>query len=66
MNVLHRAVPALRKALAAVWAVLWRAVKKYDETDAEQRAASFAYYAFFVHYCSLYTLFTKKKKKVVY
>ena len=47
MNVLHRAVPALRKALGTVWAVLWRAVRKYDETDAEQRAASFAYYAFF-------------------
>ena len=28
-------------------AVVWRAVVKYDETDAEQRAASFAYYAFF-------------------
>ena len=47
MNVLDRAVPALRKAIRTVWAVLWRAVKKYDETDAEQRAASFAYYAFF-------------------
>ena len=47
MNVLQRAAPALRKALLNVWAVFWRAVKKYDETDAEQRAASFAYYAFF-------------------
>ncbi len=27
--------------------VLWRALIKYDETDGEQRAASFAYYAFF-------------------
>ena len=47
MNVLDRAAPALRNAIRTVWAVLWRAVKKYDETDAEQRAASFAYYAFF-------------------
>ena len=28
-------------------AVFWRALVKYDETDGEQRAASFAYYAFF-------------------
>src|SRR5450432_3740782 len=27
--------------------VLWRAIRKYAETDGEQRAASFAYYAFF-------------------
>ena len=47
MNVLARATPALRKALRTLWAVLWRAARKYDETDAEQRAASFAYYAFF-------------------
>ena len=47
MNILSRAVPALRTALRALWAVVWRAVRKYDETDAEQRAASFAYYAFF-------------------
>ncbi len=47
MNVLDRAAPVLRKAARTSWAVLWRAVKKYDETDAEQRAASFAYYAFF-------------------
>ena len=47
MNVLERALPALRKAVRTVWAVFWRAAKKYDETDAEQRAASFAYYAFF-------------------
>ena len=47
MNVLERAMPALRKAVRTVWAVFWRAAKKYDETDAEQRAASFAYYAFF-------------------
>jgi YihY family inner membrane protein len=47
MNLPDRAFSALRKAVRSVWAVFWRAVKKYDETDAEQRAASFAYYAFF-------------------
>lgn len=30
-----------------VGAVVWRALIKYDETDGEQRSASFAYYAFF-------------------
>lgn len=29
------------------WNVIWRAITKYTETDGEQRAASFAYYAFF-------------------
>jgi Ca2+-transporting ATPase len=29
------------------WATLWRTLVKYSETDGEQRAASFAYYAFF-------------------
>jgi membrane protein len=38
---------ALRRAPSRSWAVLWRAVVKFDETDGEQRAASFAYYAFF-------------------
>lgn len=47
MNVFRRAVPVLRKAVRKVGAVLWRAIQKYEETDAEQRAASFAYYAFF-------------------
>jgi Ca2+-transporting ATPase len=47
MNVPHRAISAFQEALRTVWAVLWRAVRKYGETDAEQRAASFAYYAFF-------------------
>ncbi len=47
MNVLERATLVLRKAVRTVWMVFWRAAKKYDETDAEQRAASFAYYAFF-------------------
>lgn len=27
--------------------IVWRALVKYDDTDGEQRAASFAYYAFF-------------------
>ena len=30
-----------------VGAIGWRAAQKFDETDGEQRAASFAYYAFF-------------------
>src|SRR5829696_3249694 len=38
---------ALPQWLRHCWAVLWRALVKYDETDGEQRAASFAYYAFF-------------------
>ncbi len=37
----------LRLALRTLWSIIWRAFVKYDETDAEQRAASFAYYAFF-------------------
>ena len=47
MNVLDRAPAAFFKALRTVWAIFWRAARKYDETDGEQRAASFAYYAFF-------------------
>ena len=39
--------PWLHRAAQRVWAVVWRALVKYDETDGEQRAASFAYYAFF-------------------
>jgi len=37
----------IRRWLRNCAAVFWRAVVKYDETDGEQRAASFAYYAFF-------------------
>src|ERR1051325_10373846 len=44
---LHRGWPRLYRAGRFVWAVIVRAVVKYDETDGEQRAASFAYYAFF-------------------
>lgn len=43
----HRAFSGLRHALKQSGAVAWRALIKYDETDGEQRAASFAYYAFF-------------------
>ena len=47
MKVLDRAPAAFLKAVRTVWAIFWRAARKYDETDGEQRAASFAYYAFF-------------------
>jgi YihY family inner membrane protein len=33
--------------MGIIWATCWRALVKYRETDGEQRAASFAYYAFF-------------------
>ncbi len=40
--------PFLRQTkLGRVWATCWRAMVKYNETDGEQRAASFAYYALF-------------------
>lgn len=44
---LRTARPAIHRWLRRAWAILWRAIVKYDETDGEQRAASFAYYAFF-------------------
>ena len=44
---LERAWPAIRRYFRTAWAIIWRAFVKYDETDGEQRAASFAYYAFF-------------------
>ena len=37
----------IQRWLLRCGAIVWRAVVKYDETDGEQRAASFAYYAFF-------------------
>jgi YihY family inner membrane protein len=43
----HNAPPAIGRWVRRAWAILWRAIVKYDETDGEQRAASFAYYAFF-------------------
>jgi Ca2+-transporting ATPase len=58
MNFLHRAIPGLRKVLRTIWAVIWRACVKYDETDAEQRAASFAYYAFFALFPLIVLLIT--------
>lgn len=39
--------PPKRNFLGHLWATIWRAVVKYNETDGEQRAASFAYYALF-------------------
>ena len=36
-----------RMRIGRIWATVWRGVVKYDETDGEQRAASFAYYALF-------------------
>lgn len=36
-----------RQRIGRVWATTWRALVKYAETDGEQRAASFAYYALF-------------------
>jgi membrane protein len=51
MNAMYRfranALPATGRFFKAAGQVIWRALIKYDETDGEQRAASFAYYAFF-------------------
>ncbi len=43
----RRGSPRVYRGVRFVWAVLVRVVVKYTETDGEQRAASFAYYAFF-------------------
>ena len=43
----RRAGSALARRVWRVGAIAWRAAQKFDETDGEQRAASFAYYAFF-------------------
>jgi YihY family inner membrane protein len=43
----HRLQPRLWRFFRQVWRVVWRTLVKYTETDGEQRAASFAYYAFF-------------------
>jgi membrane protein len=66
MNALERFVyhagPGFRRVAAHSGAVVWRAVIKFDETDGEQRAASFAYYAFFALFpltVFLITVFTK-------
>jgi len=62
MNAFQRfaywAPPAFRRWLQRRWAILWRAIIKYDETDGEQRAASFAYYAFFALFPLLVFLIT--------
>ncbi len=47
MNLQTRVAAWIGGQLRFVWALLARAWVKYDETDGEQRAASFAYYAFF-------------------
>ena len=44
---LRNAGPHFRLWLVQRCRIFWRAIIKYDETDGEQRAASFAYYAFF-------------------
>ena len=43
----RRAGSTLMRHVRRVGAIAWRAAQKFDETDGEQRAASFAYYAFF-------------------
>jgi Ca2+-transporting ATPase len=62
MNDLHRlarnAAPALRRWGRRAWAIIWRAIVKYEETDGEQRAASFAYYAFFAMFPLIVFLIT--------
>lgn len=53
--------PATKRFFRFSGAVIWRALIKYDETDGEQRAASFAYYAFFALFpliVLLVTIFT--------
>jgi Ca2+-transporting ATPase len=47
MSALRRFWPNIERWLRHCGAVIWRACVKYNETDGEQRAASFAYYAFF-------------------
>ncbi len=58
MNALNRIWPPVWRLTKNAAAVLWRAIKKYDETDGEQRAASFAYYAFFALFPLLVLLIT--------
>src|SRR3954471_5273794 len=47
VDALRQGWPRLYRGVRFVWAVIVRVVVKYTETDGEQRAASFAYYAFF-------------------
>ncbi|MHA3774258.1 YihY/virulence factor BrkB family protein [Verrucomicrobiota bacterium sgz303538] len=46
-DTLRRTLPNLHRLTQRGGGIIWRALVKYDETDGEQRAASFAYYAFF-------------------
>ncbi len=54
----QRAAPAARLWFVRKCAIIWRALIKYDETDGEQRAASFAYYAFFAMFPLILLLIT--------
>ncbi len=53
-----RAWPRFLRGLKMSGSVLWRALIKFDETDGEQRAASFAYYAFFALFPLIVLLIT--------
>jgi len=55
---LRRCGPPFRLWLVKRWAILWRAIIKYNETDGEQRAASFAFYAFFAMFPLIVLLVT--------
>lgn len=54
----RRAGSALARRVWRVGAIAWRAAQKFDETDGEQRAASFAYYAFFAMFPLILLLIT--------
>jgi YihY family inner membrane protein len=58
MYFLRRAWQPTRRWLRSSGSVVWRAILKYDETDGEQRAASFAYYAFFALFPMVVLLIT--------
>ncbi|MDR3403176.1 MAG: YihY/virulence factor BrkB family protein [Chthoniobacter sp.] len=55
---LRNAGPHFRLWLVKRCRIFWRAIIKYDETDGEQRAASFAYYAFFAMFPLIVLLIT--------
>ena len=54
----RRAGSRLVRHVWRVGAIAWRAAQKFDETDGEQRAASFAYYAFFAMFPLILLLIT--------
>ena len=62
MSLFYRLKPRLAWLFSRGWAVIWRAMVKYSETDGEQRAASFAYYAFFSIFPLLLVLTTLLEK----